>query len=165
MIKLPFGNKPLMILLIVVFIVVWLCTIGRCHAAERQFDFGLGASVSHGPGAVDAEALYKFGLGFSERDDVLGWCGTTLLGAQQGNANNWAWHCGIEGQRGGFHAGLGAAYLQREDGLNGTHANYTLTMSYDFNRWCHIVFRHFSNAGTSPINTGRDLVLYEVQLR
>lgn len=166
----PLGNKPKTQIAIALFILLLLVWFARCHAQGRSIDFGAGASVTHGPGAPVIELDYRFPLGFSPHGDVLGWVGTTMMAPQDGSQNNWAWHAGIEGQRWNVHIGLGLAYLARTDRINGQHAEYTLTMAYVFPRcgWfktCEIRYRHFSDAGTSKINLGRDFLLFLVELR
>lgn len=167
--KLPFGNKPAAVALIVLFIALWVFALTKCSAAESApapaIYFGGGASVTHGPGAVMAEADLRMPLPFAGSNAPFWWVGTTLLGAQDGNPNNWAWHTGLEGVRGRFHAGLGFAYLARVDGLNGQHMNYTLTMAWELTDRVELRYRHFSDAGTSPVNQGRDMLLVLIRLR
>lgn len=167
----PLGNKPKTQIAIALFIVLLLAWLARCaHAQGRAIDFGAGASLTHGPGAPVVELDYLFPLGFSRHQDILGNFGTTLMAPQNGNPNNWAWYGGIEGQRWNLHVGLGMAYLARTDTINGQHAEFTLTMGYVFPhcgwfRTCELRYRHFSDAGTSRVNQGRDFVLFMLQLR
>lgn len=168
----PLGNNPKTQVLIALFIVILLVWLARCsaHAQGRSIDFGLGSSFTHGAGAPVAELDYRFPLGFSQREDVLGWVGSTLMAPQDGNSNNWAWHGGIEGQRWNIHVGLGMAYLARVDTINGQHAEFTLSMAYVFPhcglfKTCEIRYRHFSDAGTSRINLGRDFLLFLIEIR
>jgi hypothetical protein len=165
--KLPFGNKPAAILLILLFITIWALTLTKCSAqeAEPSIYLGAGSSITHGAGAEMLEADLHLPLPFKGQDAPSYDIGTTLLGPQNGNPNNWAWYAQLEGSRGRFNAGLGFAYLARADGLNGEHANYTLTMAWELTDRIEIRYRHFSDAGTSPINEGRDMLIISWRLQ
>lgn len=56
--------------------------------------------------------------------------------------------------------GVGAAYLQNTDQLNGSNANFSLLIGYRFGARSQVkaYWRHFSNAGTKIPNVGRDFV-------
>lgn len=60
---------------------------------------------------------------------------------------------------GRLDVGIGAVYLNKPGPLNGSNLNFSLMLRYNFtDRWA-VTVRHFSNAGTTPKNTGTDTVL------
>lgn len=56
---------------------------------------------------------------------------------------------------GPFDFGMGPAYLNSIDTYNGSHFNMKLVAGWRFNRWS-VRWVHFSNAGSSDVNKGRD---------
>ena len=160
----PANNGKLALAGIVAFIAITLFCLTRCAHADT-LDFGAGIGVAHGSGgAIDLTYHHPLPFAGSEAPQLFA---GTLLHANDGigDQSNWAWFVGLEGERGYFHAGIGAAYLQRIDSLNGAHTNYVLTMSYRRWKWCNITVTHFSDAGTTPVNTGRNILACEWEIR
>ncbi len=57
-----------------------------------------------------------------------------------------------------FNLGFGLSYIGHETTVNGSKVNFMLSAGYDWNRF-HVVFRHMSNAGSTPPNAGQDMIL------
>lgn len=157
------GNGKAATLLILLFIVI-LCVLGtRCAHADGELDFRAGTSF--GPGGsgpvIGMQLYYPIGTGL----DL--YAGTLLWGATATVPNNWDWHTGFRTCRWNLCASLGASYLQRVDAVNGAHTNYNLELSYliGWKRLASIDLAHLSDAGTTPVNLGRNAVLGTLRLQ
>ena len=122
---------------------------------------------------VDLQAGSSFGtegygpvLGLTYRQSIqpgLNWYagtdlwGTTQLAGQTVN-NNFDWHLGLEGCKGRFCAGIGPAFVQRIDAINGAHTNFYLGVRYALTDRCSLVIGHISDAGTTVPNIGRQMI-------
>ena len=150
------GNGPKEKILIAVFIVVVLLLAVRCSRAGELHVEG-GAEYLHGP-APYLGLYYRWGSGVQFE------AGTQQFGSYSSGEyerqSNWSWMAGMRVNRGPVFAGVGATYLQRIDVLNGSHAEYNLSLGYQ-GRWRYldaIVVRHLSDAGTTGSNTGRNVL-------
>jgi len=90
-------------------------------------------------------------------------CGLSLIGPYEfkgANANQAVADCLVVVQPfAALDVGVGPAYLQNVDQINGSHFNFALMARYRFgDRWA-LAWRHWSNAGTKPPNYGRDLLV------
>src|SRR6185437_4517856 len=126
-----------------------------------------GASFGHSSGPVLGINYYHPIAGLK---DVDFYAGTMLWGggsSKGGGANNWDWHSGIRACRGNLCASLGAVYLQDVDRLNGAHTNYNLILSYKFGKYRISSFdiTHISDAGTTPVNLGRQAATVSIRLQ
>jgi hypothetical protein len=155
------GNAPKTAILIGIFILILCGLFWRCSSAA-EIDVRGGYSFSHGNGPVLGLQAY-FPIG--NRVDVF--AGTLLWGDTQTDPNNWSWEAGLRTCRWKVCASLGASYLQRIDSVNGSHTNYNLELSYliGWHRIQSIDFSHLSNAGTTPINQGRNAALVSFRLQ
>lgn len=156
------GNKGVAKMAVYVFIALVAVFLWRC-ANAAEVDLRGGASFGPtGSGPVLGLQLYQ---PIGNNLDV--YAGTLLWGSTPRLANNWDWHAGIRTCRWSVCASLGAAYVQRIDVLNGTHTNYNLELAYRFSwsRLASIDLAHLSNAGTSPINQGRNAALGSIRLQ
>lgn len=168
---LPFGNKPGGKWGIVAFLtalLIVLGSLGYCSRAKAdELDFSVGSAIVHGSGmAIGLYYRHDLPLGFGTDRPLRLFVGTTMVGANGlGDGNNWAWAGGLESNRGYLHMGIGASYFANIDRLNGQHANYELYISYRRWSWCPLTIVHFSDAGTSLINTGRNIVECEWKWR
>lgn len=161
-------KKPFLFSLLLISMLTF--GVSKAFSRDPKLFFGAGTSVTHDAGAPISELDYEFSAGFKGSNVPDLWAGATILGPQKGNKLNWAWHTGIEDHIGNWSFGIGMAYLARTDSLNGEHANYTLTTAWHFHsifgwhkEW-EIRYRHFSDAGTSPINQGRDMIIFMIRL-
>lgn len=140
--------------------VVLLAT--RCaHGAEVD----LRAGESFGPGG--SGPVLGLNLYQPIGNEVYIYGGTLLWGKTSIAENNWDWHGGMRVCRWSFCASLGASYLQRIDAINGAHTNYNLELAYrfDWHRIASLDFAHLSDAGTTPVNLGRNAALIAVRLQ
>lgn len=157
------GNKGVAKVGVYVFIGLLVAFLWRCSNAA-EVDLRAGASFGPaGSGPVLGLQLYQ---PIGSNLDV--YAGTLLWGSTPRLANNWDWHAGMRACRWNLCASIGAAYVQRIDALNGTHTNYNLELAYRFpwhHRLASIDLAHLSNAGTSPINQGRNAGLASIRLQ
>jgi hypothetical protein len=170
-VKLPklVANNAKATVLIFIFIIILIVLSVRCaHSAEvvarGGWSFGNG---NYGP-------VLGLDLRFPQGENLALVAGTALWGQTAKADTNWDWHAGFVTCRGHFCASLAAAYLQREDAINGSHANFALGISYRFNwdkpldGWHRIEgidFFHLSNAGTQMPKVGRQAALMSVRLQ
>lgn len=157
------GNKQRLAKVgIYLFIGLLSLLLWRCPKAA-EIDLRLGSSF--GPGGAGPVLGLNSYFPLGESLDI--YAGTLLWGATPRVASNWDWHAGLRSCRWSLCASIGAAYVQRIDALNGTHANYNLEIAYRFSwhRLASIDMAHLSNAGTSPINQGRNAPLVSIRLQ
>ena len=154
------GNNPKASIGVGIFILILLLLSWRANAAE--VDFRLGSSFATGTGPV-------IGLSVHEPiGDRLDWYASALLwGKTEEAESNWSWQTGVRTCRWSFCASLGASYLQRMDGVNDSHTNFNLELSWlvGWHRVSSIDLAHLSDAGTSPINRGRNAALVSIRLQ
>lgn len=157
-----FGNSKKVIPLIVTFIVLFVLLAIRCsHAGELHLETGAQLVTGKGP---------YVGFYYTWSDPSLEHAGfqvgTYMLGKTRYTDNNWSPFGAITVGRGAFTAGLGFAYLQNIDALDGSHLNYTLLLrsKTPWNR-ASISIRHISNAGTTASNVGRNMLAVDWRLQ
>jgi Lipid A 3-O-deacylase (PagL) len=158
------ANNVKATVLILAFIVI-LCLLSyRCSAATLD-EVDLRAGTSYGPGGEGPVLGFQLYFPVGPGDHL--YAGTHLWGATQVVASNWDWHGGYETCRGRFCADLGAAYLQRTDSVDGSHANFNLELRYliGWKRVSSLDLTHLSNAGTTLPNLGRNAVLVGFRLQ
>ena len=155
-----FHNPRSVIYLIAAFLLLLLAAFAtRCRSAEMAFEAG--RAILHG----EAPSI-AFSLSFANegRQDFNYECGLVLNGSYDRGPNNFGAQClAVDGFR-RFDLGLGLVYLQNVDVLNGSHLNFSLLARYRFtDRWS-LTYRHWSNAGSTQINVGRDMLLISMRL-
>ena len=157
-----FGNSKAVIPIIVTFIVLFVVFGIRCsHAGELHLETGAQLVTGRGP---------YVGLYYTWADPALEHVGfqvgTYMLGRTDKTANNWSPFGAITVGRGPFTAGLGFAYLQDIDALDGSHLNYTLFLRAK-TPWdrASVSIRHISNAGTTDSNVGRNMLAVDWRLQ
>jgi hypothetical protein len=162
------GNKGWAVGGIFAFIVI--LSLAFCHSARAgEIDLRAGSSFgTEGYGPVLGLQLKEPLAGF----DQVNWFAGTLLWAKTRYNNayvqsNWDWHTGLEGCHGAWCAGIGAVYLQRIDAINGAHTNFMLQLSYKigWKRISSIDITHISDAGTTPVNIGRQALIGSFKLQ
>lgn len=146
------GNNKTATIGIFLFIFLFVVAGTKCaHGAELDLRTG----VSFGGGGTGAVLGANVQVPLNEKT-LYFVAGTDLWGKTAKTENNWDWHTGIEACRGNFCATLSASYLQRIDAINGSHTNFGLGLSYKFNGiLSSLGIFHMSDAGTTPINIGR----------
>lgn len=157
------GNGNAATVGIFAFIVLLLLMFGKCSAAE--VDFSAGSSFgSQGTGPVlglSVDNTIQPGLKVTLGTDL--WGSTTFKG--QLVPNNWDWHAELEGCKGALCAGIGPAYVQRIDAVNGAHTNYYLGLRWNIAPRLALTLGHVSDAGTSSPNVGRQMLSLTYRLR
>jgi len=162
--RFPIGNRGGAYIAVIVFITILVIWFIRSAHAEDTHVYLRGGSA-FGPGGaapvlgIDARHALGPQLDF--------YAGTLLWGENRLTSNNWDWHAGLRTCRWNVCANIGAAYVQRIDTLNGSHTNFNLGLSYEFNwhRISSIDYAHLSNAGTISPNNGRNAALVAIQLQ
>jgi hypothetical protein len=146
------NNKPATIG-IAAFIL--LVIIVSCHPAKAAAHIDLFTGASFGQGSNGAVLGLDLSMPVTQYADI--YAGTDLWGKTNVVANNWDWHIGFESCRGRLCAGLGAAYLEKTDALDGAHTNFYLRLDYHTDwGWLHSAqVHHISDAGTVMPNYGR----------
>lgn len=156
------GNGWQAVIGIFVFILVLVVLSTRCsHAAEIDLRAGSSFGPGHSGPVLGLNLYQPIG------NDVSLYAGTLMWGRTAVAANNWDWHAGFRACRWSFCASLGASFLQRIDAVNGAHTNYNLELAYriGWHRVQSIDFAHLSDAGTTPINLGRNAALVSIRLQ
>lgn len=157
-----FKVRPLIFAVMILFI----CTATYCGIA-RSADLHLeaGASVLHGYGPY-LGLSYRFGESKSlhMETDFQFW-GKTSQYEGHNIPNNWCPAALIDVQKGRFSMGMGVAYLQLTDPLDGSHLNIALKLGWDINSRYGVVVRHISNAGTVAPNVGRNVLALDIRLQ
>jgi lipid A 3-O-deacylase PagL len=157
-----FGNASTVIPVIIAFIVLFVVLGVRCsHAGELHLETGAQLVTGRGP---------YVGLYYAWSDPVLervGFeVGTQMFGSTNKTANNWSPFAALTVGRGPVGAGIGFAYLQNIDALDGSHLNYTLFLRSK-TPWQRVgvSVRHISNAGTTESNVGRNMLAIDWRLQ
>jgi len=157
-----FGNDKKVIPIIVAFVLLFVIFGVRCsHAGELHLETGAQLVTGRGP---------YIGLYYTWADPSLAHVGfqvgTYMFGRTDKTENNWSPFGQIIVGRGPFSAGLGFAYLQNTDALDGSHLNYTLSLRArtPWDRGA-ISIRHVSNAGTTASNVGRNTLAIDWRLQ
>lgn len=156
------GNGWQATIAILIFIIVLVVLSTRCsHAAEIDLRAGSSFGPGHSGPVLGLNLYQPIG------NDVYLYAGTLLWGKTSTVASNWDWHGGFRACRWNVCASLGASYLQTVDAVNGAHTNYNLEFAYRFNWWrlASIDFAHLSDAGTTPVNLGRNAALVSIRLQ
>jgi len=159
------GNGKSATIGIFVFILVLSLVFAKCHAAE--VDILAGSSFgTEGYGPVLGLDV-KFPLSPNPGVSIV--AGTDLWGSTTYHGfnvpNNWDWHMELEGCKGRFCAGIGPAFVQRVDAINGAHTNYYLGLSFKATSRLTMVLGHLSDAGTSNPNVGRQYLSFSYRLQ
>lgn len=149
---------------ILIFIIVLVVLVTRCHSVHAA-EIDLRAGSSFGPGK--SGPVLGLNLYQPIGQDVYAYAGTLLWGRTAVVASNWDWHAGFRACRWDLCASLGAAYVQDIDAVNGAHTNYNLELAYRFSWWrlASLDIAHLSDAGTTPVNLGRNAALVSVRLQ
>ncbi len=160
------GNNPKVRPLIFAVIILFVCTASYCslaHADELHLEVGV--SAIHGTGPY-LGLSYRFGGSktlYTEGDFQF-W-GKTTQYEGSGIPNNWCPSVLMDVQKGRFSMGLGVAYLQLTDRLDGSHLNIAIKSGWEFTDRYSIVLRHISNAGTVAPNVGRNAIALDIRLQ
>lgn len=158
------GNGKAATIGIGLFILI-LCVMFYHKALSAEIDIAAGTSFgTAGAGPVLGLNFTKeiqAGLNFT--------AGTDLWGSTQYNAttvpNNWDWHAGLEGCKWFVCAGIGPAFVQRVDAINGAHTDYYLGIKFKLSERLWLVAGHISDAGTTSPNIGRQAIMLSYRLQ
>lgn len=158
------GNGKAATIGIFAFIVL-LVVLFAHKSVAAEVDIRAGSSFgSEGYGPVlglGFSAPIQPGLNFVAGTDL--WGSTTFHGEIV--PNNWSWNAGIQGCKWRFCADIGPAFVQRMDAINGAHTDFHLGISFKISERASIVLGHISDAGTTPVNTGRQALTFSYRLQ
>jgi hypothetical protein len=157
----PLGNKSKVKLVLLIAVAVFLggFFIKKCQGAERM-DFVAGSAVVRGPAGA-------FGLNVCEVKAIANFadlCGGFLLvGDSTWQGAYSGYQAIVHGQVvahtwGGFELGIGVAHLQHADAYNSGDIDFSLSLQRRVYKNFYLRYQHFSNAGTSSPNQGRDII-------
>lgn len=85
--------------------------------------------------------------------------GFYLVGASRRVGSNFGGHIRLVDGWGPVRVGLGIAYLQHTDAINGSNLNFNLLLGYRVHSRITLDYIHWSNAGTVYPNYGRDFLV------
>jgi hypothetical protein len=133
------------------------------HAAE--VDIAAGSSF----GAEGYGPVLGLNIDTQIQPGLKAFAGTDLWGSTTYNGqtvpNNWDWHAGLEGCKWRVCAGIGPAFVQRVDAINGAHTDFYLGINYRITDRLSLVLGHISDAGTTNPNVGRQALTLSYRLQ
>lgn len=161
----PSGN-PLKVQ-IVLLIMGLLFGLSFCHYAKgAELDIMLGSAVVRGPTGVAAMDVVfpKVIGGFGNLEagfDLIGESNFSCTGNNpECNANQSVVHAeAVAPIPYVGELGIGIAHIQHPDAYNSGSINFSLSLEHHVWHNLYVRYQHFSNAGTSAPNEGRDIVL------
>lgn len=132
----------------------------QCSAEEPVFQLEGGTAMLRGPAASIGASVVWPGAGPKHGDFQ---CGLFLISQYEADGktqpNQGIAHCQVVLRAQRFSFGLGPAFLQNMDAINGSHFNFALMAGYRVNDRMSVQWRHWSNADTARPNKGRDVLL------
>lgn len=145
---------------ILVFVLLFLGSLATQCRAEPVAQFELGSTVARGVAPVVGLSVIWPDAGPKDADFE---CGVQLIGTStfknEDQSNQAAFQCLLVDGYKKLDLGLGVVYLQNTDGYNGSNTNFSLKFGYRFTDRISLSWRHWSNAGTSKPNYGRDMLV------
>jgi hypothetical protein len=113
--------------------------------------------------SIEFEAGYPMVVGLDTNwDGPIGTsfqCGLDLVASRGGATNNAGLQCLLIDGYKTFDLGLGAIVLHHADQYNGSAANFSLLAQWRMSSRWTFRYRHWSNAGMSDHNQGRDMLM------
>ena len=156
------GNAPKVRILIFAFIFLLVLLAVRCARAsdvEAHLQAGVAFGCLQNAPVLGLELRQQIAEG-------MAWdAGTTLWGNTARAGNNFDFHARIEFSRGPFGVGIGPAYLQNIDYANGSHLEFSLLIFWNPFPRVGGKLIHLSDAGTTPVNCGRNAAIGDWQMR
>ena len=152
--KLPKAPTFYAVLVFVLFLMAAYAT--QCRASELEVNGG--ATIVRGNAAVLKLDIIFPRAGPLDSDYR---CGIALIGPSEYNGDQRqqaAAQCQMIDGFGKLDLGLGLVYLQNIDAYNGSHTNFSLSIGYRFTERFSVTYQHWSNAGTTKSNKGRDFI-------
>ena len=150
-----FRNPKPVVYVITAFVLLFLILLAvkaRANPAD-----GLSVEAGHTIVRGPAPAL-ALTYSWAGPNDTSWLCRMSLVGSTSEAANQSAIGCQLITGYKQFDLGLGMAWLHHADAYNGSNLNFMLSAAYRFStRWA-AVYVHWSNAGQSEHNVGRDMV-------
>lgn len=150
---------------IILVIAITLFTLTFCSRAKgAELDVLLGSTVVRGPTGVAAlnvrfpNAIAGVGalnVGFDLIGESSWRCAQPLCNQNQAVVHAQA----VSPPLGGVEIGVGVAKLQHSDNYNSGAINFSLSLERQVYKDIYVRYQHFSNAGTSAPNEGRDILL------
>lgn len=148
-------DKKVRYVLTAFVVLILLAAATQCRASSFAFEGGV--QYLRGPAASVAASVVTQGPGDSSIES-----GLMLVGSVDTEDRM---HDGVMGAQvlyvdgfGRFDLGLGLAYMNRQHENLGSNLNFAMLVRYRFTERWFVAVRHWSNAGTTPNNTGLDVI-------
>lgn len=159
----PLGNNTKVKVILLAVIGLFLCSffVKACRGAEMKMDFVAGSALVRGNAGA-------FGLNVCQPRVIANfadWCnGFMLIGDSSWRGKHSDFQAVLHSQVVahlwlGFELGIGVAHMQHSDEYNSGSVNFSLSLERRVYKNFYLRYQHFSNAGTSMPNEGRDLLL------
>lgn len=164
-----FNNPSKAVIAIVAFLALFVLALAlnKCHAAETSptdapyVQFGGGSTIVRGEAPV-IDITYTYpapqlrGAFWQGSMDIIGSSTYNGIGAPNNMVARGLFVDGL----GHVDFGLGLSWMLNPTPYNGSNVNFNLQMDYRFVRLpVTVTYTHFSNAGMTVSNLGRDLLL------
>jgi hypothetical protein len=160
------NMKTFAIVSVFVTLIVLAFILPQCHAAEAPFkapyvQFSVGSAVVRGPTPV-LDMTYTFPA--PQLRNAYWQYSLTLIGESsfrnQSAPNNMVIRALFVDGLGQFDFGIGPSWMMNPLPYNGSNVNFNLQLAYRFkSKPVTLTYSHFSNAGQTETNLGRDLLL------
>lgn len=153
-----FRNPPRVAFIVGLFLALFIASFAvQCRAAEFQFEGGSTVARGYAPALAVVVVQPDIIAGRADLEYALNLIGSsTWRGKDQ--PNQIVAGVQIVNGYGPVDLGLGLAVMQNEDSFNSGDVNFSLSARYTF-RSFSLVYRHYSNAGSSFPNYGRDVLM------
>ena len=153
-----FRNPPRVVFVVSLFLALFVASFAvQCRAAEFQFEGGSTVVRGYAPAIAIVVTQPKIIVGQADLQYTLNLIGSsTFRGEDQ--PNQIVAGAQLVNGYGPIDLGLGLAVMQNEDAYNSGNVNFSLSLRYTF-RSFSVVLRHYSNAGSSFPNYGRDVLM------
>lgn len=153
-----FNNPKKAVIAVTIVIGLFLLALATSsHASGNSVTFRAGATILRGPATVVELSVAK-PLGDGQLEGGFGLIGSSTYNDSPTQRNQaFAVARYVDGF-GHFDIGAGVVKLQHADLYNSGAVNFNLLVGWHY-RSFSVRYNHFSNAGTSSPNLGRDMVV------
>jgi hypothetical protein len=153
-----FRNPPRVVFVVSLFLALFVASFAvQCRAADFQFEGGSTVVRGHAPALAVVVTQPDVVAGRADIEYMINLIGSsTFRGEDQPNQIV----AGVQlvNGYGPVDLGLGLVVMQNEDAYNSGDVNFSLSLRYTY-RSFSVVLRHYSNAGSSFPNYGRDVLM------
>lgn len=143
------------------------------YAGDITFKYGLGFDQPNQDGVAETKYISLGYINpisriFNNKFDLGAWFDSLDADKLKRSSGFVSDSLGIRVEPGYFYGEtyFGASYITQVDSQLGTQFEFTEELGFGIKdnkgKWCGFEYRHFSNAGMSQINKGRDFFLFNV---